>query len=749
MTQTIHDIALVGCTPDPLMSYLKALGILRLVSEQKDPEAHGWWKNNLFWIRSSLDGDALVRFFLEEYRPTPIVAPWAGGSGFFSGDNAKAVNSLCSSAADRCASYAAAIHQVRRIIEAERITDKPKNDEKSRLIRRYRRELPDDVVAWMDTAMVLQQEGQGFAPLLGTGGNDGRLDFTQNFMQRIMTLGLHKNEPASNKSRMWLAHALFASQAKLDKASVGQFSPGRAGGPNATQGMEGASTDNPWDFILMIEGSLLFAGAAVRRFGIAERARAAFPFTVRSIAAGFDSPASTDEAESRGELWLPLWVRPVNKEELCQLLGEGRADVSGRPARDATDFARAVAGLGVDRGVYSFSRTAFLKRNGKAFLNTALSRFDVRERPEADILREIDTWLDSFRRAAGDRNAPTRFVAALRSIDSAIFDFCRHGSKPLFQRILLALGRAERELALTEGKVGNGKTEVKPLAGLSKDWIDAANDNSPEFEIALALSQLHDPSFRIGPLRTNLESVDWTKRCRAWAEKDRAVVWNAADLATNLANVLQRRVMDGQRQGCEDLPLASRFTASLDSITSFIQADLDDQRIEDLTWALMLIDGFGASPSRQSAVGTSDIPLAREYALLKLLFLPRPLAADRKGDRLIWRLARKGESGVTSRPEPRILPLVRAGRLGEACRIAAQRLRISGLSPMPGPLPNGRIRDADWAERSRDPRRAQRLAAALLVPIGSEAVNQLVQLICRNQSAAAEATATLSEGEAQ
>ncbi len=765
MTETIHDIALTGCTPEPLMNYLKALGILRLLAEQKDSDVRGWWQNDVFWLRSPVlfkntmtdkgqeeARDALARFFLEEYRPTPIVAPWAGGSGFFSGDNANAVKSLCNSNADRCASYVAVIRHVRRIIEAEQITQKPKNDEKSKLIRRYRRELPDAVIAWMDAVMVLQKDGQGFSPLLGTGGNDGRLDFTQNFMQRVVALNLHEDESASDESRMWLAHALFGSQARLDKASVGQFAPGRAGGPNATQGMEGDSTDNPWDFILMIEGSLLFAGAAVRRFGVAESTRASFPFTVRAIASGFDSPASKEEAASRGELWLPLWMRAVNKDGLCHLLGEGRADVSGRTARDATDFARAVAGLGVDRGVHSFSRTAFLKRSGKAFLSTPLGRFDVCGRAEADLLREVDTWLSSFRRATGDKNAPSRFIAALRRIDSAVFDFCRYGDKPRFQRVLVALGRAERELALTEGKVGNSKIKPKPLAGLSKDWINAANDNSREFDIALALSQLHDP--KIGPLRANLEPVI-IGRTRTgdlysyWAEKDRAVVWNAADLAVNLANVLQRRLMDGQRNGCESLPIASCFAASLDTVAALIDGKLDDRRIEELIWGLMLIKDYGANHPRQSSIGAGDIPLPREYALLKLLFLPRPLTADRKADRVVWRLAREGESGITIRPEPRILPLLRAGRVGEACRLAAQRLRISALQPMPGPLPDGRIRDANWAELPRDSRRARRLAAALLVPIGSEAVDHLVQLVCRSQSAAAEAIVTLSRGEAQ
>ena len=51
---TRYDFELAGCTPEPLMTYLKALGILRLVSEQKDPAARGWWKNDVFCLRSSL-----------------------------------------------------------------------------------------------------------------------------------------------------------------------------------------------------------------------------------------------------------------------------------------------------------------------------------------------------------------------------------------------------------------------------------------------------------------------------------------------------------------------------------------------------------------------------------------------------------------------------------------------------------------------------------------------------------------------
>lgn len=90
----LHQFELKGCAPEPLMSYLKALGIFRLVAQQKDNDARAWWQADTFVLRSTLDRDALVEFFLEEYRPTPIISPWNGGSGFHAKDNSKAMNTI-------------------------------------------------------------------------------------------------------------------------------------------------------------------------------------------------------------------------------------------------------------------------------------------------------------------------------------------------------------------------------------------------------------------------------------------------------------------------------------------------------------------------------------------------------------------------------------------------------------------------------------------------------------------------------
>ena len=240
-----------------------------------------------------------------------------------------------------------------------------------------------------------------------------------------------------------------------------------------------------------------------------------------------------------------------------------------------------------------------------------------------------------------------------------------------------------------------------------------------------------------------------SKQKANWAEKNRSVVWNAADLAINMANVLARRMMDGARAGCKRLPLASLCTVPLKCIAEFIAGELDDSRIEELLWGLMLVNGRDEGTS--APVETNDFPGPRAYALLKLLFLPWPLVPKRSGGDVRWRLANgRLEDGLVIRPEPRILPLLRAGRVGEACRITAQRLRMSGLSPMPGPLPNGVMRDDSWSEWPVAPRHSQRLAAALLIPISSKSVDDLIHLLCRTDDSTAAKAFTLSqEGESK
>jgi len=463
---TTHTLTLSGCAPVPLAHYLKALGILRLVSEQKDSAAKGRWHRDKFVLNSTLDRDGLMKFFLEEYQPTPVIAPWNGGSGFYRSDKRVAIDSIRLSNAERVSAYRSTIQLARGVL-AEQISDgrrKPRyrsqvkcalrksdrqtfdaisksvikalasnkpskkanllselvaaivkeisfielikghevsskkllecwkgagyrdkkkilgliktseafrkdarasrekalgklldvelSDTKPLLLAQCRHILPDLAIQWLDAAYVLTHDGAKYPPLLGTGGNDGRLEFTNNFMQRITEVIDVATGAPLEKSASRLAVALFADvvATPLAKAPVGQFFPGTAGGANATSGFDAASAVNPWDFILMIEGALLFASASVKRLEGNDTGALAYPFCVRQAGVGYASAADADESASRAEMWLPVWTqRSVTLPEITAIFSEGRAQVGGRAARNGVDFARAVVGLGVDR----------------------------------------------------------------------------------------------------------------------------------------------------------------------------------------------------------------------------------------------------------------------------------------------------------------------------------------------------------------------------------------------------------------
>ncbi|HLH75860.1 MAG TPA: type I-U CRISPR-associated protein Csx17 [Candidatus Binataceae bacterium] len=725
------DIEIPGCTPQPLMAYLKALGILRLVSEQKDGEARAWWENDLFWLSSSLDRAALVNFFLEEYQPTPILAPWGARSGFYPGASEtsarKALEAVVQNTETRLARFREGIASVRTLLDRLALSGKASNEDKLELLRQCRSNLPESVIAWLDACAL---DTPPFPPLLGTGGNEGSGSYVSGFTQQVVNCVIRR---ASDDA---LYTSLFVTQRRgvLTSQTPGHFSPAAAGGPNATQGLEGGSNTNPWDYILCLEGACLWASAVTRRLGASRGGMASFPFTVAISGSGSASLALKDRIKpkqakrSGAEMWLPMWERRLSLGEISLLLSEGRASLGRRSAITGIDLARAASTLGVDRGIKRFIRTGFLMRNGQSFLSIPLGAFEVTERPSASLLQEIDTWLDRFRRASADKKAPPRFVSALSRIESAIFEFCKHGGAPLFQEVLVSVGNVERELA--NGGRFRDEHRLAPLGPLSDAWIEASNDSSPEFAIARAVASIYDRESKIGPLRANLEPIDWKKRSPNWAESDTATAWNAANPIANLLSVLERRLMDGERASCEHLPLSFRAATPLDAISAFISGAVDDARIEELLWGLMLVSGTNqAAPHPQSA---SDIP--RAYALLKLLFLPGPLEIyrDAKGNPAVRLQLNQQGGAISIRAEPSIVQLLRANRLGEACVVAMRRLRATGLSPMPMPIRGRRARDRDWLELDRlggDGLDSRRLAAALLFPVDNGAVNQLFRLV--------------------
>ncbi len=488
-----NDLLLPGCRTAPLGSYLKGLGVLRLVSEQLDDDVRGHWDCSSFVLSTKATRSTLEDFFLDHYVPTPLVAPWNGGSGFGPKDAKDGIEAIMGSTADRLGPYRSTIALARELYD--------EGLDKEQLVAACRSRLDDQAVAWIDAAIVLTSDGPKFPPILGTGGNLGRLELSNNFMQRLsdaLFLREGKKVPTREMSLAWLQAALFdEGDPKRVGAAIGQFDPGGAGRTSAE------SLVNPWDFVLLFEGSLVFASAAARRLGDGRSSRAAMPFTVNAAPVGYASAADENE---KGELWAPVWERPAAFCEIERLLGEGRATWNGRQARDGLDMVKAVTTLGVDRGISHFKRYAFVERHGQNPMAVPVGEVRVAERSEVSLLIEVEPWVDRLRRG---KEPPAGVLAATRRLERAMFNLARQGGPGALQEVLISLADAEHLVSQSKGF--RDRAKLRPLGNTkagqlrAEDWLPLLDDNTPELRLASALAFSTDRDGKFAALATETD----------------------------------------------------------------------------------------------------------------------------------------------------------------------------------------------------------------------------------------------------
>jgi CRISPR-associated protein Csx17 len=707
----MNKIHLAGCAPEPLDRYLKALGVFRLISEQADPEARASWSGTSFFLSSEFDLDGLKTWLIESYKPTPILSPWNGGSGFFKAGNTagKTLKKLEGSDSERLSEYREMVEQCRAILKEHGIMEQPSGKEKHVLLRSLRSSLSDKYLDWLDIAFVITESEIKAAPIMGSGGNDGNLDFSNNFIQRLLeVIPESAGKPVSPHSAEWLNNALTGQPCgnlKKDVA-IGQFNPGSVGGPNSTQDFEAKSIVNPWDYILMLEGTILFCGSTSRKLNVVAKGKSSFPFTVLPSATGKGALSEVERASARAEMWLPLWENPSLYKEIRLLFSEGRADLGKRTAKDGVEFARAIAELGVDRGIKYFTRYGFFKRSGKNHLAIPIDTVKVTHQPMVDLIRQIDPWL--LRLKGKLKDAPASYTSALQRIDRAIYAFCVNGGASRMAEILSALGNMEKLLALNSQFVE--KKMLSPAPFLSPAWLTACDDGSAEFRLAASLASILNTR-SIGPLRENLEPVLVQGNYPKWSSSVKDVVSFPASLPRGLAAVLERRCLAASRDNLDRLPLYGKLTAQLADIQVFLEGGTDDRRIAELLWGAILIDWRGDIPALS---GPSDVhtPISRPYALIKLLFLSVPYQRNISSEPV----------SILSTME--LISLLKSGNVEKAFGVAARRLRNSGIVPIADSL--------NIVSQSLE----NRMAAAMLFPIKTADAQRLARLVIRQDEKA-------------
>ena len=598
MPESRQQLRLTGCRSRPLLGYLKALGVLRTVTRQADAEGRGRWVGDVFELRSELDAGRIERFFLERYRPAPVVSPWNGGSGFFAGDNKEGFAAIEASGNPKLGPMREAIAAARAALQRLGLTEKPGDkNTKARLLGELRATLPDGALEWLDTAVVLPGGSPAYPALLGSGGNDGRFDFANNYARALaLMLCQEGRSDGVERARAWLKGALWNDPAPLQRMSIGHLM--RDSSPVMSPLGEVDGIGNPWDLVLALEGSLAFAAGVARRHGAAIDASLAAPFTVHATSAGYASALAGESG--RAELWLPLWRNFAGLAELEAMTREGRAQVGRRAARTGLDFVRATAELGIARGIEAFERYAILERAGQSNIAVSAGRVEVRARPEASALRTLDSWLERVLRY-GSGDCPAAHREAIRRLERAVFAFAQRGGPDAAGAVLTQLGRVERVLARSGARAA--RSGLVPLRHApAQPWLMGADDGSPEFRIAVSLASLRDPwSLRHLPqLRDYLHGTSRDERGMPVYTQQIAnhVLPNAAPIQ-RLAAIHARRHLDVERIGRavgqgDDGGLALGWQRGLACDLALVQAllanALDGRRMMSLLEGLALLD---------------------------------------------------------------------------------------------------------------------------------------------------------------
>lgn len=476
---------------------------------------------------------------------------------------------------------------------------------------------------------------------------------------------------------------------------------------------------SPWAMVLACEGLAFLAGGASRRLGArSERTVGAFPFITEPIAASAEKEAE----RLRGEIWTPLWSRPMSLAEVSTLFARGRAELKGRGALTPAAFATAIHARGVDAGVSEFRRFTLGHWTSRKTVEPELkARFPVKTadtRPAASSTLERVTALIEQRGFPRDGK---RFMGLRGPIESALLDVAAQPSNPdvgiaLLDAVVSALDRIDRNRSSREGKV-----RWKPLP---LEWLPSLfADEQPGVEARLALSlvsafpeTLPFASFRFGVEWTREQNgryeYDWTTQPR-WFEHSKVAparwVWGPGELARVLGAVLSRRLIEEaklEKTNTERPRGRAPFPATTLDIRHWLAGDLDESLLWSWLSRLALFD-WRRVPKEVRALMPGQHDVSRVDGELVLVGLLQPLI-DRRP--LVIRelspndLLSEETGARTTEAARSLVTLIRAGSLDVAYRLASSRYAMAGA----------RLATLNAPFTTYDP---DRLAAALLFPI--------------------------------
>jgi len=487
---------------------------------------------------------------------------------------------------------------------------------------------------------------------------------------------------------------------------------------------------SPWAMVLACEGLPFFAGASSRRLGAQARSQAAFPFISQAAA-----PTRAGEAgRDRGEVWAPIWERPMTLPEVRALFQRGRAEVGGRGATTPAAFAAAIVQRGVDAGISAFVRFAL-------GVTTSANTFEPRHegvisvpsggvtdasRARSEAMGRI---LELVERLPRDRKEGDRwqFVGLCGPIEAALIRVAQAPDDPaalceLLDAVVLALDRVDRNVSHRKERVRWQPLPLGLLPSLFGNEIPGL-----EARLAVALASAFPPSRPFTLYRFGVE-----QRSGGFEHPESAParwVYRPGPLSRVLADILFRSILDWEKErksgrAREGATSLHPLTVSVADLEAWLNGSVDEALIARWLGRCALFDWRRVPdqlrtlwPSGRESQRPPDGPLLLA-GLFQPLFDARPLQLEvPSGVRDVF----SGENGARTIGAARTMAaLIRIGQTETAIRVAKSRYALADVPLM----------RVDTAWHVGEP---ERLLAALLFPLANRDRKALVERWLRPQ----------------
>lgn len=535
-----------------------------------------------------------------------------------------------------------------------------------------------------------------FNPLLGSGGNAGKRAFADGWKKAIDAL----KPMAGSNNKHWKNNmdqrreALFAfldgeaSNWQAEKLNAASWFSDANKLYNSGQRPFSEGVISPWAMALACEGLAFFAGGVSRRLGARTHPVGAFPFVVAGAAPETPGEAGRD----RGEVWTPLWSRPMTVPEVAALFARGRAEIGGRGAITPAAFAAAITRRGVDAGISEFRRFALSKTtSGNTFEPRYLGVVPIPSSAPDARAEAFERLLGLFENLPRDEQGRRgRFVGLRGPIERALVDAASAPDNPepaivLLDATIRALDRVDVNRSFRE----RGLT-WRPLP---LDWLSALfRVERPGREARLALSLVS--AFPAGhPFALYRFGVEWRDKthdgqprtCSPYIHPPMAParwVWRIGLLTQNLCAVLQRRLLDWENENRQtnsssEPPIAAPLT----DVEAWLDGNIDESLLTRWLSRLALFDwSFDDRARLRKIVRSCNArpsigPVLALYGLLHALFDLRPVFEDvpDNGRNLL-----DPETGArTAAVARRMAALIRSGDIEQAVEVGRSRFAMA------------------------------------------------------------------------